>query len=97
MALKAPLSGLLIYSEQIAQIAYLPIEKIIIIDDYFNFPEVFLKQKVLVLPEQIKLNKHAIKPENNKWPLYEPIYNLREIELKTLRAYIKTYLKTGFI
>lgn len=29
--------------------------------------------------------------------MYKPIYSLGLIELKTLKAYIKTYLKTGFI
>lgn len=33
---------------------------------YFNFVEVFSKEKVLMLLEQTNLNKHAIKLKNNK-------------------------------
>lgn len=57
----------------------------------------FLKNKALVLPEQTDLNEHAIELENNKQSRYRPIYNLGLVELKTLKTYIKTYLKTGFI
>ena len=38
-----------------------------------------------------------IKLEKDKQPFYRPIYSLGPIELKTLKIYIKIYLKTGFI
>lgn len=40
------------------------------------------------------MNEHII---DDKQPLYEPIYILNLVELKTLKIYIKTYLKTTFI
>ena len=51
----------------------------------------------MVLPERIKLNGHAIDLENGKQLPYGPIYSLDLVELETLKTYIKTHLKTGFI
>lgn len=64
---------------------------------YSNFSNIFSKEKALVLLEQIKFNKHAIKLQNSNQLLYEPIYSLGPIELEILKTYIKTHLKTGFI
>ena len=50
-----------------------------------------------MLPERIDLNEHAIKLEGDKQPPYGPIYSLGLVKLETLKAYIKTHLKTGFI
>ena len=50
-----------------------------------------------MLPERTKLNEHAINFENNKQPPYGLIYSLGPVELETLKIYIKTHLKTGFI
>ena len=50
-----------------------------------------------MLPERIKLNKHAIDPEDGKQPPYGPIYSLGPVELEFLKTYIEIYLKTGFI
>ena len=50
-----------------------------------------------MLPEQTKLNEHAIKLEEGKQPFYGSIYSLGPVELETLKTYIKTHLKTGFI
>ena len=49
------------------------------------------------MPKNTGINKHAIKLEEGKQPFYEPIYSPRPVELETLKTYIKTYLKTGFI
>ena len=49
------------------------------------------------LPENTSINKHAIKLQDGKQPLYRPIYSLRPVELKTLKTYIETHFKTGFI
>lgn len=49
------------------------------------------------LPENIGINKHAIKLVVGKHPLYSLIYVLSLVELETLKTYIKTYLRTGFI
>ena len=50
-----------------------------------------------MLPKQTDLNKHAIELKGGKQLFYRPIYSLRLVELETLKIYIKTYLKTGFI
>lgn len=47
--------------------------------------------------KNIDSNKHAIKLVDGKQPHYGPIYTLSPIELETLKTYIKTHLKTGFI
>ena len=43
------------------------------------------------------INKNAIELDEGKQPLYNSIYNLGLVELEILKAYIETYLKTGFI
>ena len=47
--------------------------------------------------ENTGINRHVIKLQDAKQPPYGPIYSLRPVELKTLKTYIKNYLKTGFI
>ena len=49
------------------------------------------------LPENIGINKHAIKLIKEKQLSYKSIYALNPVELEILNAYIKTHLKTGFI
>ncbi len=49
------------------------------------------------LPENTNMNEHAIKLIKGKQPSYEPIYTLSPVELETLKTYIETHLKTGFI
>ena len=43
------------------------------------------------------MNKHTIDLINGKQLLYKPIYIFSLVELATLKIYIKTHLKTGFI
>ena len=50
-----------------------------------------------MLPERTELNEHAINLEDGKQPPYGPIYSLGPVELETLKTYIETHLKTGFI
>ena len=50
-----------------------------------------------MLLKHTKINTHAIDPEESKQPPYGPIYNLRPLELKTLKTYIETNLANGFI
>ena len=73
------------------------IRKVKILDKYLDFVNIFSEKKVLVLPEHTELNKHAINLKKGKQLAYGPIYNLGLIELETLKIYIKTHLKTGFI
>ncbi len=49
------------------------------------------------LPENTGMNKHAIELIDGRQPPYGPIYALSPLELVTLKAYIETHLKTGFI
>lgn len=64
---------------------------------YLDFLDVFSEKKALVLLEQTKFNKHDIELEKSKQLFYKPIYSLRLVKLKTLKFYIKIYLKTRFI
>ena len=66
-------------------------------DKYLDFINVFLKEKVLVLLEQMELNKHVIDLENSKQLPYRPVFSLSQMELETLKTYIETHLKTRFI
>ena len=47
--------------------------------------------------ENTNLNEYAIKLIEEKHLPYGLIYTLNLVELETLKTYIKTYLKTGFI
>ena len=49
------------------------------------------------LPENSGINEHVIKLIEGKQPPYGPIYSLGPVELETLKAYLETHLKTGFI
>ena len=86
-----------IHPNKIAQVVSLLTKEVEILDKYANFTDVFLKEKTLVLADRTKLNKHTIDLKNDKQPPYRPIYSLGLIELETLKTYIKTHVKTGFI
>ena len=86
-----------IHPDKAVQIASLLAKEVRILDEYSDFIDVILKAKALMLPEHTELNKHAINLENGKQPPYGPIYSLGLVELETLKTYIKTHLKTGFI
>ena len=49
------------------------------------------------LPKNTDINKYAIELVKRKHIFYGSIYSLGLVELETFKAYIKTYLKTGFI
>ncbi len=49
------------------------------------------------LSKNTSINKYTIKLIKEKQPLYGPIYDFSIVELEILIAYIKTYLKIGFI
>ena len=86
-----------ILPNRVAQIAFLLTKKVKIPDKYSDFANVFLEEKALVLPECIELNEYAIDLEDNKQPPYGSIYSLGPVKLETLKTYIETHLKTGFI
>ena len=86
-----------IHPDREAQIASLLTEEVKIPDKYSDFADVFSEEKALVLPECTDINKYTIELEDGKQPPYRPIYSLGPVELETLKTYIKTHLKTGFI
>ena len=64
---------------------------------YKNYADVFLFDLAIELPENTRINNHAIKLQHGKQPLYRPIYSLGQIELKTFKTYIEPHLEIGFI
>jgi len=65
-------------------------------DKYSEFVEVFGKTKADTLPRHRCID-HAIDLEPGCKIPYGRIYNLSEVEVKTLKAYIDTNLANGFI
>jgi hypothetical protein len=65
-------------------------------DKYSEFVEVFSKTKADTLAPHRAID-HAIDLEPGSKIPYGRIYNLSEVELKTLKAYIETNLANGFI
>ena len=63
--------------------------------EYANYANVFSPDLAMELPENTSINKHAIKLSEGKQPPYDPIYSLGPVELKMLKAYNETHLKTG--
>ena len=60
-----------------------------ILVEYFNYSNVFSAENAAELPENTRINKHAIKLEEDKQPFFKPIYSLGSVKLKTLKTYIK--------
>ena len=98
-ALEAPLAEMIIYLLQKAQIASLKQNEnsIEVLSKYINYADVFSFDLAMKLLKNTGINKHAIKLQKDKQSLYRLIYKLGPIKLKTLKIYIKTPLKTGFI
>ena len=86
-----------IHPDRETQIASLLTKEVKIPDKYSDFTDVFSEEKTLVLLERTEFNEHAIDLEDSKQPPYGPIYSLGPVELETLKTYIETHLKTGFI
>ena len=68
-----------------------------VLAEYSNYNDIFLLENTAEFPENIGINKHAIKLKKNKQSSFGPIYSLEPIELETLKTYIKTNLANGFI
>lgn len=49
------------------------------------------------LLKKTNINKYIIKSIKSKQPSYKPIYIPSLVKLETLKIYIETYFKTGFI
>ena len=62
-----------------------------------DYSDVFSAENAAELPENTRINEHAIKLEEGKQPPFGPIYSLDPVELEALKTYIKTNLANGFI
>ena len=64
---------------------------------YIDFTDIFSLDLASKLPKHIGINDYTIKLVNSRQLLYEPIYSLGPMKLKTLKAYIKINLANRFI
>ena len=98
-ALKAPLAGMAIHPSREAQISTLIQDKAPtkIPSEYADYADVFSFDLAMEFPENTSINEHAIELQDGKQLPYGPIYSLGPVELETLKTYIETHLKTGFI
>ena len=65
--------------------------------EYSDYSNVFLAENAAELPENTRINEHALKLEEGKQPSFGPIYSLGLVELETLKTFIETNLANGFI
>ena len=65
--------------------------------EYFDYSNVFSVENAEKLPENTRINEHAIELEKDKQPPFGLIYSLGLIELETLKTYIKINLANDFI
>ncbi len=65
--------------------------------EYSDYADVFLFDLLIELPENTGINEYAIELVKDKQPPYGPIYSSSPVELETLKTYLETHLKTGFI
>ena len=87
------------HSKKQAQIVALLFDKALtkVPAEYSDYNNVFLAENAAELPENIRINEHAIELEESKQSPFGPIYSLGPVELETLKTYIKTNLASGFI
>lgn len=98
-ALGASLVGMTIHPLQTAQIAALKQNETStkMSPKYADYAGIFSFDLAMKLFENTDINKHALKMQDRKQLPYRPIYSLEPVELETLKTYIETHLKTGFI
>lgn len=88
---------IIIYPAWEAQIALVVVKIINIPVEYLDFEDIFLKKLAAELSKGSNIHKYFIDLKPGKQPLYESIYNLEPVELKTWKTYIKTNLSNNFI
>ncbi len=90
---------LFIHPSRVVQIAALQWDKAPtkIPAKYSDYAGVFSSELAMELLENTGMNKYTIELIKEKQPPYGPIYALSLVELETLKVYIETHLKTGFI
>lgn len=57
----------------------------------------FVTNPAMKLAKNTRINEYDIEPIDNKQSSYGLIYPISQIELETLKTYIKTHLTTAFI
>ena len=72
-------------------------KKVIILVEYSDFIDIFLKKLVIKLYKYLDINKYIIGPKIEKQLSYKLIYSLTPIELETFKTYIKKNLVNSFI
>ena len=63
---------------------------------YLNFADVWFSDLTSKLPKHTRINDNAINPVNSQQPPYGPIYSLKPVKLKIMKAYIEINLANGF-
>ena len=98
-ALETLLAGIAIHLSRVAQILALIQDEAStkVPNKYEDYADVFSFDLAMELLKNIGINEHIIKLQDSKQSLYGPIYSLGPMELETLKTYIETHLKTGFI
>ncbi len=95
----ATLEAMTIHLSQAAQIPTLQWDKAStkILAKYSDYTDVFSLELAMELAQNTGMNEYTIELIDGKQPPYRSIYALSPVELETLKAYIETHLKTGFI
>ena len=68
-----------------------------ILPEYPDYADVFSPDLVIELTKNTGISEHAIELVQDKQPSYGPIYSVGLMELETLKVYMETTLKSGFI
>lgn len=88
---------ILINQAQKAQIASHLAKKFTVPVKYLDLANIFSKKLVAELPKHYNINKYWINLKLDKQPLFDLIYSLGPVELKTLKTYNQTNLANAFI
>ena len=93
------LAGMTMHLSHTALIAGLKQDKAStkVLPKYLDHIDIFCFDLAIELLENTRINGHPIKLQQGKQPPYGLIYSLEPVELETLKTYIETHLKTGFI
>lgn len=90
-------SWVVIYPASEAQIVTLDTKKVIVLPEYSNYANVFLKASAIELSKHTGINDYPINLVDDKEPPYGLIYSLKPVYLETLKTYIETNLANNFI
>ena len=92
-------AGMIMHSSQAAQIIALKQDKAPtkVLPKYESYANIFSFDLIIMFLENTGINEHNIKLHEGKQPPYRQIYSLELIKLETLKTYIETHLKIGFI